>query len=414
MKKTILLFAMACMTIMASANTYALYGTAPTNATDLTAAVTATGLGKVTFSDGTLTGAGLPGRLCETGDYLQLTFSAEQKLTLKEAYSVCLVVKKGATATGGMQVSFCNGGWNAARSSWAVAAGDISDSEFTTVKLAFDDRNTGNWNSYAEANTYGTDRAFNGEIMRICAGNAEQYEISAIYVTDEEQQEEGEIPEQNPMRVYLHKGTAETPAGVAATDYTDKFAVVSDYWLTTPSATFYGITTNAPAEGDWDNGWWFNFFIQNNASVDLSDVYSTWSLVFSVKNGVAEEGQDRGLMVKVNGRGLTEGNPSFVTTYADTQKFCEHKLPLTLALSGAKSLGNVVADTQVVTFESSNNHTGGRTVEFDYIYLTNEENTPTGMMNVAENNEVVKRVVDGRVVILKGGVMYDLMGSVVK
>lgn len=414
MKKTILLFAMACMTIMASAGTYALYGTVPTGATDLTAAVTATGLGTATFAEGTLTGAGLPGRLCESSNYLQLKFSAEQKLTLKESYNVCIVVKKDAAATAGLQVSFCNKGWNAARVSWAVAAGDISDSEFTTLTLAFDDRKTDNWNSYAEANTYGEERAFSGEIMRICAGNGEQYEISAIYVTDEEQQEEGEIPTQNPMRVYLHKGTAETPAGVTATDYTDKFAVVSDYWLTTPSETFYGITTNAPAEGDWDNGWWFNFFIQNNAAVDLSDVYSTWSLVFSVKNGVAEEGQDRGLMVKVNGRGLTEGNPSFVTTYADTQKFCEHKLPLTLVLKGAKSLGNVAADTQVVTFESSNDHTGGRTVEFDYIYLTNEDDTTTGMMNAALKSDVVKRVVDGRVVILKGGVMYDLMGSVVK
>ncbi len=100
------------MSTVANAATYALYGNVPEGATDLTANVSAQALGSATFVDGVFTGAGLPGRICESSNYLQMTFLAQQTMDLSEDLAIHIVVAKAAGAAGDLQLAFCNNGWN--------------------------------------------------------------------------------------------------------------------------------------------------------------------------------------------------------------------------------------------------------------------------------------------------------------
>ena len=62
LKKIFFFLALAIAAMSANATVYALYGDVPEGATDLTSVVVAEPQGTITFVEGVLTGAGLPGR----------------------------------------------------------------------------------------------------------------------------------------------------------------------------------------------------------------------------------------------------------------------------------------------------------------------------------------------------------------
>lgn len=137
---------------------------------------------------------------------------------------------------------------------------------------------------------------------------------------------------------------------------------------------------NSPFAGITNANWWFNFQLKSSTAVDLTPVYSTWNLVFRVKNGVVEEGQDRGLTVQVNGQ-----NMSTVTTYADANNFVTYVLPLKTVLFGTNNLGNIATGQKIIDFSTGNNNEAGRAIEFDYIYLTNETEPIPANVSVSAN-----------------------------
>ena len=409
-KKSTMFIALFCMSIVANAATYALYGNVPEGATDLTANVSAQALGSATFVDGVFTGAGLPGRICESSNYLQMTFLAQQTMDLSEDLAIHIVVAKAAGAAGDLQLAFCNNGWNAARLGYIIPNASINETA-TDIVLNYKDYNPDNWNSYEMPKFVGTPVTFPAaEFLRVCAANAEAFTISSIYVTTEsagntEPEQPVVIPDQDPQRIYLRKGTAVTPAGVAETaDYTATTSVSSEWWNCTPSDAFFGVATQ--------ENWWFNFQLKSSTDVDLTPVYSTWKLVISIKNGVVEEGQDRGLTINLAGANL-----NLVSTFAQATAFTQHILPLADVLTGANNLKLLSAGTTVIDFSSGNNNAAGRNVEFDYIYLTNEADVPTvpTAIDTVESQLNAQKVVrNGQVYILRGEKMFDLTGRQVQ
>lgn len=609
MKKLLLFFAMAVAAIAANATTYALYGTVPEGATDLTAKVVAEAQGTVTFAEGVLTGAGLPGRINETSNYLRLSFSEAQDLSLTEEFALHIVLQKADGVAGKVQVSLCNNGWNAARVAWEIENADIAADQASDVALKYADRNTGNWNSYGDANIVG-DKTFTNEIMRISAASGEQFTITSIYlesayqggddpvtpptpegnmryylyrgnntdalptiddvtcvdvrptanaaistnsasvdanvtdyaqftvngswcaidhkptaavannidntyylvvrfktdladgavtnnklrfnlssgagnfyinnsddvtyndgkwhivklalaeangnkpstylianqhafqihldgngesgkiiaidyayftndvtVVDEGTAEDGEItppepeviPEQAPQRIYLRKGSAVTPDGVAVTaDYSEGAYLTCEWWNCAVSNEFFGITTS--------ENWWFNMQLKNNADIDLTPVYSTWRLVIRLQNKAVEDGQDRGLTIEL---GSPAANVELVSTFAEAESFVVKELPLTESLTGAKHLNSLTAGANILVMSSGNNNVAGRTIEFDYIFFTNEPDpvdpgVGTGVANSTVLDRPVKFISNGRMFIRRGDVIYDLNGQQIR
>jgi hypothetical protein len=389
---------------------YYFYGTAPEGAIDLTSKITIEAVGSATFVDGVFTGAGLPGRICESGNYLKMSFTEAQALNLTEDFEVHVVLAKAEAAAGNVQVAFCNNGWNNGRLGYTIPNADINTTD-TDIALAYADRVSTDWNSYGETSFIGAPANFPAaEIFRLCAAAGEQFTIKAIYVTAEsagntEPEQPAVIPDQDPQRIYLRKGTAVTPAGVAETaDYTATTSVSSEWWNCTPSDAFFGVATQ--------ENWWFNFQLKSSTDVDLTPVYSTWKLVISVKNGVVEEGQDRGLTINLAGANL-----NLVSTFAQATAFTQHILPLADVLTGANNLKLLSAGATVIDFSSGNNNQAGRNVEFDYIYLTNEADVPTvpTAIDTVESQLNAQKVVrNGQVYILRGEKMFDLTGRQVQ
>lgn len=164
---------------------YALFGTVPEGYEDLTSKVTIEAVGSATFVDGVFTGAGLPGRICESGNYLKMSFTEAQALTLTEDFEVHVVLAKKEAAVGNVQVAFCNNGWNNGRLGYTIANADINTTD-TDIALAYADRVATDWNSYGEASFIGAPASFPAaEIFRLCAAAGEQFTIKAIYVTAE-------------------------------------------------------------------------------------------------------------------------------------------------------------------------------------------------------------------------------------
>ena len=611
LKKIFFFLALAIAAMSANATVYALYGDVPEGATDLTSVVVAEPQGTITFVEGVLTGAGLPGRINETSNYLKLSFSAATPMDLTEQMALHVVLKKVGEPDGNVQVSLCKNGWNAARIAWIIENANIATDAASDVALKYGDRKTDNWNSYDESSFIGTNVEFPAaEIMRISAANAEQFEITSIYlesayqggddpivpptpegniryylyrgnntdalptiddvtcidvrptahaaiscnsaaqdatVTDYAQftvngswcaidhkpttsvtnaiddtyslvvrfktdlpdaavtnnklrfnlssgagnfyinnsdaetfnnelwhtvvlpladaqgnkpaaylvanqhafqihldgngqsgkyiaidyayftnditsldpgtAEDGDItpvepdtiPEQAPQRIYLRKGTAVTPEGVAETaDYSAGAYITSEWWNCTPSGEFFGISTNAE--------WWFNFQLKNNAAVDLTPVYSTWRLVIRLKNGVVEEGQDRGLTIEL---GEPAQNINLVSSFAEAADFVVKEFPLTETLADANHLNNIAAGSNVMVMSSGNNNEAGRNIEFDYIYFTNEpEPVDPGQQTAIDlvNQDVitVKFFENGQLFIRRGNAIYDLNGMQIR
>lgn len=181
------LFATCAAFFSATAQTpgYAIFGDVPYGYTDLTANVSFVPQGSVTFAENILTGSGLPGRINETSNYLRMSVNEVTSTSLTENFALHIVLKKKAGATNKVQVSLCNNGWNAARISWEIENSAISDESFTNIALNYSARNTGNWNSYGETNIVGS-KTLTSEILRICAANGEQFEISQIYLKADE------------------------------------------------------------------------------------------------------------------------------------------------------------------------------------------------------------------------------------
>ena len=187
MKRLFLSLTFACLGLFFSTQAqtpagYAIFGDVPYGYTDLTSFVSAEAQGAVTFVDNVLTGAGLPGRINETSNYLRLSFSETQDMSLTDEFALHIVLQKADGATGKVQVSLCNNGWNYARISWEIENANISEENASNVALNYSAHNTGNWNSYAETNIVGNNKSISGEILRICAANGEQFEITQIYI----------------------------------------------------------------------------------------------------------------------------------------------------------------------------------------------------------------------------------------
>lgn len=165
---------------------YLLYGaTAPCGYEDLKSSVAYSAKGSLALNDAAglkITGAGLPGRICETSNYLQMSFSAQQSLTLDENFSLHIVIAKSSTATGDVQVSFCRNGWNSTRIAYTIANSAIG-TEPTDIELKYTARNTGNWNSYGESAALGSPATFPAaEILRLCATAGEEFTITGLYL----------------------------------------------------------------------------------------------------------------------------------------------------------------------------------------------------------------------------------------
>lgn len=614
MRKFFFFLALAMSVLTANATKYALYGEVPEGAVDLTTSVVAEAQGTATFADGVLTGAGLPGRINETSNYLRLSFSEATTMTLTDRFALHMVLQKAAGAAGKVQVSLCKNGWNAARISWEIENAAVAADEASDVVLKYGDRNTGNWNSYGETGMIGEVEYPAAEIMRISAAAEEQFTILSVYlesafeggddpvidpvldgniryylyrgnnsdalpeaedltcidvrptvkasvacnsaaqdasVTDFAQftvngswcaidhkpsasvtntidntyylvvrfksnlgdgafrsnqmrfnlangannfqcnnsddetfnderwhtvvlpladaqgnkpavyleanqiafqihlngngesgkyiavdyayftnditsldpgtAEDGEItppeppvlPEQDPQRIYLRKGSAVTPEDVTETaDYSTGSYLTSEWWNCTPSSEFFGVSTMS--EGD--AAWWFNFQLKNNEPVDLTPVYSTWRLILRLKNGVVEEGTDRGLTIEL---GAPAANISFTTTFDEAESFVIKELPLAESLKNADHLAQIAAGNNVLVMSSGNNGQAGRDIEFDYIYLTNEPasddpGTETAIDNVLETEKPVKFFENGQLYIIHHDTKYNVQGAVIK
>lgn len=210
------LFAVCAVFFSATAQTpgYAIFGDVPYGYTDLTANVVAAPQGSVTFSENVLTGSGLPGRINETGNYLRMSLNEATSTSLSENFALHIVLKKKAGATNKVQVSLCNNGWNAARISWEIENSAISDESFTNIALNYSARNTGNWNSFGETHIVGN-KTLTSEILRICAANGEQFEITQIYL---------KVNESEPDPVAPVAGDEDAPTGLtlAASNIQDK------------------------------------------------------------------------------------------------------------------------------------------------------------------------------------------------
>ena len=158
---------------------YAIFGDVPTGYEDLSKYITYT---STNFTSGTLTGLGLNGITCQNNVAVSFSLSETKALNLTGNFALHIIASK-TTATNKMEVSLCNGGWNAARVSWDIA-NDLIETEATNIPLLFtarigDGDNT--WRSYNTGNFAGG-KNFTGEILRICAANGEQFEITQIYI----------------------------------------------------------------------------------------------------------------------------------------------------------------------------------------------------------------------------------------
>ena len=158
---------------------YAIFGAVPTGYEDLSKYITYT---STNFTSGTLTGLGLNGITCQNNVAVSFSLSETKALNLTGNFALHIIASK-TTATNKMEVSLCNGGWNAARVSWDIA-NDLIETEATNIPLLFtarigDGDNT--WRSYNTGNFAGG-KNFTGEILRICAANGEQFEITQIYI----------------------------------------------------------------------------------------------------------------------------------------------------------------------------------------------------------------------------------------
>lgn len=342
---------------------YALFGAVPEGYEDLTGNVV---VPAEVVADGviTLTNTSHSSHICQDASKsLQIKVGTEAlNMALTNQFAIHIKMKKATGVSNDVHLSFCKNGWNDQRIGFRIKTNSLPEDSFEEAIVTFDNKatNDGQYYCHNENNLIGNQTwNANGEIFRIAAASGETLYISQIYIEKTYTPAPVVIPDQAPQRIYLNKGTAITPTGVAETaDYSDVALLVCEGGGIAMNSSFAGIT-NA--------NWWFNFQLKSSTDVDLTPVYSTWNLVFRVKNGVVEEGQDRGLTVQVN-----DVNMNTVTTYADANNFVTYVLPLKTVLFGTNNLGSIATGQKIIDFSTGNNNEAGRAIEFDYIYLTNE------------------------------------------
>lgn len=218
---------------------YAIFGDVPTGYEDLSKYITYT---STNFTSGTLTGLGLNGITCQNNVAVSFSLSETKALNLTGNFALHIIASK-TTATNKMEVSLCNGGWNAARVSWDIA-NDLIETEATNIPLLFtarigDGDNT--WRSYNTGNFAGG-KNFTGEILRICAANGEQFEITQIYIDAD-----ATVPDPDPA-----PGDEDAPASLtlAASNIRDNSVTLTASATDANSPITY--TFSYKAEGDAD------------------------------------------------------------------------------------------------------------------------------------------------------------------
>lgn len=295
---------------------------------------------------------------------LSIRFKEPQSMILTNEMVIHMYMKRAdANTEGVMRLSMTKNKWGDNRLSFQIAKEELTTTETEYKFLYTSPSGIGSiaWNQDKLINGEAYPAGNGTELFRFEAALGEKFEITQIYIEAPHTLAPTVIPDQGPQRIYLRKGTAATPAGVAETaDYTATTSVSSEYNNCEASETFFGITTLV-------REWWLNFQLKSSADVDLTPVYNTWNLVFRVKNGVVNEGQDRGLRVQVNGQTMNT-----VTTYADANSFVTYVLPLKDVIFGTNNLGNIATGGTIIDFSSGFDNNAGQTIEFDYIYLTNE------------------------------------------
>lgn len=342
---------------------YALFGAVPEGYEDLTGNVV---VPAEVVADGviTLTNTSHSSHICQDASKsLQIKVGTEAlNMALTNQFAIHIKMKKATGVSNDVHLSFCKNGWNDQRIGFRIKTNSLPEDSFEEAIVTFDNKatNDGQYYCHNENNLIGNQTwNANGEIFRIAAASGETLYISQIYIEKTYTPAPVVIPDQAPQRIYLNKGTAITPTGVTVTaDYSDVALLVCEGG---------GVAMNSPFAGVANANWWFNFQLKSSTDVDLTPVYSTWNLVFCVKNGVVEEGQDRGLTVQVN-----DVNMNTVTTYADANNFVTYVLPLKTVLFGTNNLGSIATGQKIIDFSTGNNNEAGRAIEFDYIYLTNE------------------------------------------
>ena len=168
---------------------YAIFGPAPHGYTNLTESVSFT---TTNFENRTLTGIGLNTITCQNNVAVSFSLSEAKNLELTKNFALHIVLSK-ITATGKVEVSLCNNGWNTARASWDIANASIEETS-TNIALLFSDRigdGDNTWRSHNTSNIYDKNKdsetkSYSGEILRICAAASESFEITQIYIKADE------------------------------------------------------------------------------------------------------------------------------------------------------------------------------------------------------------------------------------
>ena len=137
MKRLFLSLTLACLGLFVSTQAqtpagYAIFGDVPYGYEDLSNYITYT---STNFTSGTLTGLGLNGITCQNNVAVSFSLSETKALNLTGNFALHIIASK-TTATNKMEVSLCNGGWNAARVSWDIA-NDLIETEATNIPLLF-------------------------------------------------------------------------------------------------------------------------------------------------------------------------------------------------------------------------------------------------------------------------------------
>lgn len=366
---TSLLFAMAALLSSAAVSAqnkgYALYGDKPEGYTDLTSNVTASALGSTTFAEGVFTGTGLPGRFNETGNYLQLSLSAAQAMSLTDNFALHIVLQRTAAGSGKVQVSFCNGGWNAARAGWEIDGATITADAETDVVLKFADRNTNNYNTHNDGNLKGTDRSFNGEILRLCAANSESFVIKSIYLeaTYTEPDPEPEPEPTGEKRYYFFSSREVLPSGddLTSVDLREG-AGTTIQWNGGMSAPLAAQTTytSIPVTASW-----FSFNQNLKAATDMSSLASGGKLVIKMRSNLTGSSSSKPMMVRLC-------NGVSYNLYGDTYFDGEwHTHVFDLADAANHPTFNASMSSTIFQFHV-NGSIGAGKIDIDFAYLTND------------------------------------------
>ena len=364
---------MAIVAIGAQAKGYVLYGSVPEGYTDLTSKVNVTALGTATFAEGVFTGAGLPGRICESSNYLQLSFNEAQTLALTDKYAVHIVLQKAEAAAGKVQLSLCKNGWNAARAAWEIDNALIAADKVSDIALKYGDRNTDNWNSYGEAGMIGEAVEFPAaEIMRICAASGEAFTITSIYL--EKSFEGGEVTPPDPepegnLRYYLYRG-----------NNSDALPTIDDVTCIDVRPTEHAtISCNSAAKDNevtdfaqfTVSGSWCAIDHKPTATV-TNAIDNTYYLVVRFKTDLAD-GAVTNNKLRFN---LSSGAGNFYINNTDEVTYNDGKWHIvTLALkdaNGSKPSTYLVANQHAFQIHLDGNGEAGKIIAIDYAYFTND------------------------------------------